>query len=146
MRDAPTRRRLVERIGALRPDAPRRWGTMTAHQAVCHLTDSFRGCMGEKSVSQAPSLLPRRLMKFGALYMPIPWPHGVPTRPEMDQAIGGTAPVEFENDRAELIKVMERFVHAGKWTPHPMFGAMPEKDWMRWGYLHTDHHLRQFGA
>jgi hypothetical protein len=29
--------------------------------------------------------------------------------------------------------------------PHPMFKEMSEKDWMRWGYLHTDHHLRQFG-
>jgi hypothetical protein len=28
---------------------------------------------------------------------------------------------------------------------HPMFGEMTEKDWMRWGYLHADHHLRQFG-
>jgi hypothetical protein len=26
-----------------------------------------------------------------------------------------------------------------------MFGPMTEKDWMRWGYLHADHHLRQFG-
>jgi hypothetical protein len=29
--------------------------------------------------------------------------------------------------------------------PHPMFGAMTTLEWMRWGYLHTDHHLRQFG-
>jgi hypothetical protein len=28
---------------------------------------------------------------------------------------------------------------------HPMFGGMTAKDWMRWGYLHADHHLRQFG-
>jgi hypothetical protein len=26
-----------------------------------------------------------------------------------------------------------------------MFGPMSERDWMRWGYLHADHHLRQFG-
>jgi hypothetical protein len=29
---------------------------------------------------------------------------------------------------------------------HPIFGAMTEEEWMRWGYLHMDHHLRQFGA
>jgi len=29
---------------------------------------------------------------------------------------------------------------------HPIFGQMTEKEWMRWGYLHSDHHLRQFGA
>ncbi|HEV2663419.1 MAG TPA: DUF1569 domain-containing protein [Blastocatellia bacterium] len=30
--------------------------------------------------------------------------------------------------------------------PHPYFGAMSESQWMRWGYLHCDHHLRQFGV
>jgi hypothetical protein len=29
---------------------------------------------------------------------------------------------------------------------HPIFGAMSAGDWLRWGYLHMDHHLRQFGA
>jgi hypothetical protein len=27
---------------------------------------------------------------------------------------------------------------------HPFFGSMQHADWMRWGYLHADHHLRQF--
>jgi hypothetical protein len=26
-----------------------------------------------------------------------------------------------------------------------MFGAMTRGDWLRWGWLHMDHHLRQFG-
>jgi hypothetical protein len=29
---------------------------------------------------------------------------------------------------------------------HPIFGAMSERAWLRWGYLHMDHHLRQFGV
>jgi hypothetical protein len=32
------------------------------------------------------------------------------------------------------------------WPTHPIFGRMSEAAWMRWAYLHTDHHLRQFGA
>jgi hypothetical protein len=28
---------------------------------------------------------------------------------------------------------------------HPIFGPMSAAAWMRWGYLHADHHLRQFG-
>jgi hypothetical protein len=27
-----------------------------------------------------------------------------------------------------------------------MFGSMQRTDWLRWGWLHADHHLRQFGA
>jgi hypothetical protein len=29
---------------------------------------------------------------------------------------------------------------------HPLFGRMSDADWLRWAYLHADHHLRQFGA
>ena len=29
--------RLLQRVDRLDPDAPRRWGRMNAHQAVCHL-------------------------------------------------------------------------------------------------------------
>ena len=31
-------------------------------------------------------------------------------------------------------------------SPHPIFGRMSDGDWLRWGYLHMEHHLRQFGA
>ncbi len=28
---------------------------------------------------------------------------------------------------------------------HPYFGNLTKWEWMRWAYLHADHHLRQFG-
>jgi len=27
----------------------------------------------------------------------------------------------------------------------PIFGPLTRAEWLRWGYLHADHHLRQFG-
>ena len=30
--------------------------------------------------------------------------------------------------------------------PPSVFKAMSEGQWMRWGYLHVDHHLRQSGS
>ena len=35
-------------------------------------------------------------------------------------------------------------VHRGTVTRHPAFGAMSAREWLRWGWLHADHHLRQF--
>ena len=29
---------------------------------------------------------------------------------------------------------------------HGLFGVMSRRDWQRWAYRHTNHHLRQFGA
>lgn len=135
------------RLGAVRADSKARWGRMNAHQMCCHLADSFRLGTGERGVSMASTPLPRPVMRFFALYVPMPWPKGLPTMPEADQEKAGTRPVEFKRDRAELLAIIERFV-AGPDTRarHPLFGSISAKDWLRWGYLHADHHLRQFGV
>ena len=75
------------------------------------------------------------------------WPKGVPTIPEMDQRRGGgTLPADFTRDRTTLLDKLDQFASGmGPWPPHPIFGALSQDEWMRWGYLHTDHHLRQFG-
>jgi hypothetical protein len=64
----------------------------------------------------------------------------------MNQQIGGTPPADFAVDHTTLIAKLDQFVrYSGPWSPHPFFGEMTTREWMRWGYLHTDHHLRQFG-
>ncbi len=142
------RQQILQRIAALKPDMRPRWGRMTAHQMLCHLTDSFRVAMGEKHASPATGLLQRSLLKWAALYLPLRWPQGVPTRPEVEQGAGGTPPGDFCRDRIELISAIERFAGANRtfeWGKHPAFGSLRDREWLRWGYLHTDHHLRQFG-
>ena len=138
------------RLAALTADAARRWGTLTAHEMVCHLSDSFRGVLGDRPVS--PARMPavqRQLTRIIALHTPLPWPKGVPTRPEVDQLDGGTRPVEFSHDKAALAAAIERFAKQPRtfqFPSHPVFGELTEWEWMRWGYLHSNHHLRQFGV
>jgi hypothetical protein len=142
------KKNILERLSNVRPDSQRQWGRMTPHQMICHLSDSFKSKLGEKKNSRADNLFTRTIMKWGALYAPMPWPPGFKTRPEMDQEIGGTPPDDFERDRQRLVAVIERFTAPAKhaeFHPHPLFGDMSEAEWMRWGYLHCDHHLRQFG-
>jgi hypothetical protein len=141
-------RRILERVGAIRPDRPRRWGRMSAPQMVCHLGDAFRMALGEMPVRPGCGPLRAAMMKCVALYAPLPWPRGIMTRPEVDQEIGGTKPGDFAADLARLEALIERFAvtpAAFAWPPHPMLGRMSRSEWLRWGYLHTDHHLRQFG-
>ena len=140
---------IARRLELVRVDSPRRWGKMSAHQMVCHLADSFRGVMGEKALAMKPGTFGRGLMKWVALYSGIPWPHGVKTMPEMDQLVGGTRPLEFAVDHQRLRVLFGRFVREPRdfvWRKHPMFLVMSDTDWMRWGYLHMDHHFRQFGV
>lgn len=140
---------ILHRLGAVRPQSVRRWGRMSAHQMVCHLTDSFLVVVGLRPVSHATSLLSRTIVKWICLYVPVPWPAGIHTRPEIDQEVGGTRPADYAADVAQLEAVVERITAETRsfdWPPHPIFGRMSDTEWLRWGYLHMDHHLRQFGA
>ncbi len=85
------------------------------------------------------------VVKWLALKLPMQWPKGVPTRPEVEQGKGGSPPVDFGQDLASLKSNVSRFCAASPRLAHPIFGEMTADDWMRWGYLHADHHLRQFG-
>ena len=135
--------RLRQVRGGMRP----RWGRMSAHQMICHLADAFRVAMGYKTVSHTDSLLGRTVMKWFALYVPIPWPPGIRTRPEIDQQIGGTPPADFARDVAELEALFEAFTAQPATfdrQSHPRLGPLSDRAWLRWAYLHMDHHLRQF--
>ncbi len=140
---------ILRRLRTVRPDSVRRWGRMSAHQMVCHLADAFAMALGERPVKPTTGFLRRTAVKWSALYLPLPWPPGIRTSPETDQEQGGTRPLDFAEDLARACALLELVTApSGRLdrTPHPMFGAMSEAAWLRWGYLHADHHLRQFGA
>ena len=144
--DAAARAALSERIVKLDPGARRQWGQMSAHEMICHLNDSFRVATGEKYASTDTNLFKRVVFKWVALHTALPWPHGIPTRPELIQGHGGTPPSEWIRDRSELQKLIPNFAAREKYGFHPLFGEMSKADWLIWAYRHIDHHLRQFGA
>ena len=140
---------ILHRLRRVHPESVRRWGRMSAHQMVCHLADSLRMATGEMPVSLDTSPLKRTIVKWVALYLPLRWPAGIPTCPEIDQEHGGTRPVDFAADVVQLealLDVVTARTRSLDRQAHPMFGRMPDAAWLRWGYLHMDHHLRQFGA
>jgi hypothetical protein len=135
------------RIALVGPTDQPLWGSMSAPQMLLHLTDAFKYPLGERPVAPFKSLpIPRFLFKWLALRFPRKWPKGIKAPPEIDPRIGGTPPGDFEADRAVLLNRLDGFACAsGPLPPHPIFGPLTTAEWMRWGYLHTDHHLRQFG-
>ena len=104
--------------------------------------------MGNKTASSIATPLSRTVIKWVALNAPMKWPSGVKTVAEVDQEVGGTKPLEFARDRQDLEALMEQFAakQGLELQPHPMFGRMTTLQWQRWGWLHMDHHLRQFGV
>ena len=149
LRNRDDKEEILSRLQAIQPTSQRQWGSMSAHGMICHLADGFRLYMGEKPAEPAPVPAPRLLLKWVALWAPMPWPHGFKTMPEIDQKAGGTRPSEFASDMQELCNLIERFTQPpGRFCAkgHPHFGRLSAKEWMRLAYLHADHHLRQFGA
>jgi hypothetical protein len=146
--DPPVRGAIASRIASLRADSRARWGRMSPHQALCHMGDVFRMALGQTHVTSIrhPFTLPVKLV---ALYAPVRWPRGLPTLPEVDPCARGTRPQDFDRDRDALTDLLDRFCTAAPDSlqpRHPFLGRMSHRQWGRWGYLHTDHHLRQFGA
>jgi len=136
-----------ERLRLVRADSVRRWGTMTAHQMVCHCADACRMALGETTPREVSTAATRTVIKWIALYAPLRWPAGIQTVDEFDQSKAGTCPTDFAADVDELERLLERVRHReAAWPRHPIFGPMTEATWLRWAYLHMDHHLRQFGA
>ena len=142
--DALVRR--VERLGAQR--APL-WGRMTCGQMVCHATDLLSAALGERRVTDRQLRHRwRLLLRLYALHLPARWPRHFPTVLEADSARGGTGPTSFNEDRARLIEQLRRFAARRELLDgceHILFGRLTSWEWGRWAYLHTDHHLRQFG-
>lgn len=137
---------ILTRIGSLHPDDAARWGRMNANQMLCHLCDSAKVALGETVLPSGKMGLPPRFFKWLALDVPLRWAKNFPTMPQIDQFKEGTPPVAFANDRETLIALTERLSQSNlAGHAHPYFGAMSQRDWMRWAWLHTDHHLRQFG-
>lgn len=134
-----------ERLRRVTPEDKALWGKMSVMQMIRHLSCSYDVALGEREVGPVKGP-PPWLLKFAALRLPMQWPKGTPTTPELMAVLGEECPLSFTELVGETIGKMEAVASGVRWRPsHPMFGRMSEKDWMRWGYLHADHHLRQFG-
>ena len=140
----------ILRLNTVRLDSTRQWGRMSSHQMICHLSDAFRVAIGEKPARLAPNRVNQTLIKWVALRLPLQWPKGFQTPPEVNQeGEVCTRPLDFQKDTTQLLALIERFTARQRdfhFQPHPIFGQLSEWEWLRWGYLHMDHHLRQFGA
>jgi hypothetical protein len=133
------------RILTLAPtDAPR-WGIMTVDQMICHVREAYVYALADTPVDFIPLRWPPKTIKYAALNLPMPWPHSTATIPQLKLNAPGMATTTFEQDLATLLTSFDTFCALTNHTrDHPFFTSMEHADWMRWGYLHADHHLRQF--
>jgi hypothetical protein len=143
----PLREATRARLSRFSPELTRQWGTMTPGETVCHLAICYRLASGSVVAKDRSGPLQRTAFKYAALHVPLQWAHGYPTLTEVRAGAPGAIPGDFTNDRERLLADYDSFLSspALKTAAHPIFGPLTQWEWMRWGYLHADHHLRQFG-
>jgi len=140
-----SRRELLERARRLTPAHRAQWGKLTVDRMLAHLVDSFGMGLGEIEVKA------RRIPLLGH------WPFnvlfirliGMPKHAPTAREIMTRPPASINAELRALEAAMERFAaqHARKeWPSHPAFGKLSGRSWGELGYVHTDHHLRQFGV
>ena len=77
--DSEARAEILRRIEALTPRSERKWGRMTPHQMVCHLSDACRAALGDRRVSVIGTLWERTMIRWLAIHTNVKWPQGVRT-------------------------------------------------------------------
>ena len=134
---------ILHRLRRLQPSAAPRWGTLTAPRMVCHLADALRVGLGDLPAQRVDTLPRRTVLKWLVVYTPMPPPPGkVQTAPEMLTS----EPTTWEEDLAQLEKLIVRLAATPTTTAHPFFGPLSHGGWGRLSWKHLDHHLRQFGC
>jgi hypothetical protein len=136
---------LQERLGKLKPDAPRRWGKMSAPQMICHLKDSLEVTTGKVPARQRKVWMSNPILRYIIIYW-LPWPKGK-ARTASEMLV--TKPGQWESDVATLRGLLDSAASngpTGAWAPHPAFGNVSGKAYGTLIYRHFDHHLKQFGV
>jgi len=140
----PVLEALVMRIGSARPECRRQWGTMNVQQMLVHLGDGSAAALGQRTFAARPRP-GGTVIRFVALYLLPRTPRGIKSGAE--PAAKTVEPSAFATDRERAIGLLRQLAAPGQQlaAAHPIFGKMSRGDWMRYAYLHVDHHLRQFG-
>jgi hypothetical protein len=134
---------MVRRLRTLTPQHQRRWGKMTVHQMLCHVSDQMRVALGDLPTRTYGGALTGQLVRFVGIHTPLPWPKGrIPTAPEMLTA----KPVTWDADVRACEDLIARFGRERPRAVHPRFGQLTPREWGILGAKHLHHHFTQFGV
>ena len=144
--DDADRAQVLARLAAMRADAPRGWGKMTAAQALAHCAYAVECATGDIPTRQVfmGKLIGRFFRK--RLLGPEPFPRNSPTGTELvvrDER-------DFAREQQRLAADIRKFAELGPDSaarfPHGFVGRLTGEEWGRMMHKHLDHHLRQFGV
>lgn len=140
---------ILRRIQDLKKDSQPIFGKMNVNQMLCHCADQLRMAMNFIIIPLEGNRISRYFKKQIALSFDSIPPEKIETLDQVNQEKEGTPPVGFEDDKVNLVKLLEYLTQSPdeyELQPHPMFGTLDKKQWGKLIFVHLDHHLKQFGV
>lgn len=144
--DSVAKEEILNRIEQLSTKSIAKWGKMNVAQMMCHCAGGMKMAIGE---IELPRIFIGRiigpLIKKG-YYNDSKTPKNMMTA----KALKITDEKDFENEKAELLKWINKFCSAGPENctknPHPFLGKFTPEQWAKGMYKHLNYHLEQFGV
>lgn len=139
-------RELIERVDRLTPETMQLWGKMSVSQMLEHCTVSLKLALNEFKPE-----INEEYLKVGKLYKDRILKEDVfsrelPTSKEFIMKDEGN----FENNKNTLIQYFNKYSKASQGIElkgiHPFLGELTMNEWARLIWIHTNHHLIQFGV
>jgi hypothetical protein len=136
---------LDQRLAAIEVTSVARWGKFSPQAMLAHLAQSSRMALGELHVPMLPRPTIVRWAIKWLLFHVLPFPRGAPTARQL--LTPDDTPLEPLRDEVRaLLRRVAALPPDAAGAAHPLFGPMTNREWARLAWLHTDHHLRQFGG
>ncbi len=136
------------RVNAIGSTEQRQWGTMSLAQMFAHLRIGFEISIEERETKDESRAWLMPILWILLFRIWTNWPKGkIKASPQfLDDSAN-----DIEAERSQLIEYMRRFVERSEIDPErivlePMLGRISLKKWRRLHGVHSDYHLRQFGA
>ncbi len=135
---------MLLRIKNVSDKSQRQWGQMTIEEMLIHCITQLRLALGEiPSQPQGWFMMSTAIGKWLA-FSNIPWPKGSNTPIEMNVKKSSIQTLPVEKEKEDLVHYLHKVRSANKFSLHPFFGALTQKEWGQLIYKHLDHHLKQF--
>lgn len=146
--DSATLPEFERRVIAVSSTAQRQWGTMSLAQMFAHLRIVFEISLEERETKDESRAWLMPFLWIVLFRIWTNWPKGIIKA--SPQFLNDSAE-DIEAERSQLIASMRRFVERSESNPghivlEPMLGRISLKKWQRVHGVHSDYHLRQFGA
>lgn len=146
--DSTTLSEFERRVGAIDSSETRQWGTMTLAQMFAHLRITLEISLEERETVDESRAWLMPVLWLLLFRLITNWPKG---RIKASSQFLDDSADDIEAERTLLIESMRRFVDRSVREPErivlePMLGRISLQKWQRVHGVHTDYHLRQFGA